>query len=250
MRTRTTWIILLALVPLGSGRALGETPAERLERLGEAIRSTQVTILVGRDGGQAARFRGTALRREGASLTILTAAHCFEPDDVGREVVLTRDGARGTGVVERVERNPAYEANRDRDSPGADNEVAVLRLGVEGDDAPLFRGLATARVSGAAVPDQEGVPVAALTIDQTDEVRVVRAVNFSNPLWLEWGSTYRPIPGDSGGGLFAFARGPDGSPSPILIGVVAVRSNLGGGASIVHRGQSWLRDALARHPAP
>jgi len=83
-------------------------------------------------------------------------------------------------------------------------------------------------------------------IDGHGVEHAVRAGNYSNPRWLEWGPAYRPIPGDSGGGVFVVREGPDGRPRPILIGIIVGRDDKGGGASLVSLDQRWLAEALPR----
>ena len=87
-------------------------------------------------------------------------------------------------------------------------------------------------VAAAPVPEPAGGRAVVVTIDQKDKERVVRAANYSNPRWLEWGGAYRPIPGDSGSGVFVRRKEADGSETLVLIGNVVVRSEKGGGAGL------------------
>jgi hypothetical protein len=81
-------------------------------------------------------------------------------------------------------------------------------------------------------------------IDGRGVEHALRAGNYANPRWLEWGPDYRPVPGDSGGGVFALVRGSDQSVRPVLIGVIVGQSGPGGGASLISLQQAWLAKAL------
>ncbi len=115
----------------------------------------------------------------------------------------------------------------------------------------VWNDLAPASISVDIVPDPDGETLPIVSFDQFEKIHAVRAGNYSNPRWLEWGDTYRPIPGDSGSGVFVLRRHENGSLQPILIGVVTDRSQLGGGGSVISRRHAWIAQALrpAREPA-
>lgn len=209
------------------------------------LRPTQLAVS-GETSLGAVRFRATLVRKAPDSLHILTAAHCIDPGDVGRVLRLARDGDSLEARVVAVVRNPAFgTAPRGAEIPGADN--ALVELALEPGDAPaLLEHLEPARLAPAPVPGPDGQAVPVYTIDQFGRAHGVRAGNFSNPRWLEWGPAYRPIPGDSGSGVFAYRRRPGSAPEPVLIGVVTDRSPLGGGASLVSRRDSWLSRSLSQ----
>ena len=242
------------------------------------LQATQVSVVVDRDGSRR-RFRATVMRVEADELTVFTAAHCLAPEDEGWPVALWF-GERLVveGVVGPVVRNPRYRPNQPKEIPGPDNAVARLRFRV-GPDAPpvpprsertaagtpvldpLARVLPTRDPAAIAsfrairpapalttryYPGPNGGAVDVRMIDGHRVEHAVRAGNYSNPIWLEWGRSYQPIPGDSGGGVFVVAPGPTGTPRPILIGIIVGRDDRGGGASLISLGEPWVADALKR----
>jgi hypothetical protein len=213
------------------------------------LRRTQVSILLESDS-QRSRFQGTVLAKERDRLTVLTAAHCVGDGDIGKVVRIGQGQQILRAQVAKVVQNPFFRAARFGDSPGADNAIAQF-AGVSEDDqeSGLYRRLQTAEISKWALPDPNGRPIKARILDQDGAEHDVRAGNFSNPKWLEWGPTYRPRPGDSGSGVFVYPRTTDGTSRPVLIGVVVDRSELGGGASLLSRRLPWV-DAAAQLPSP
>ena len=84
-------------------------------------------------------------------------------------------------------------------------------------------------------------------IDQKGVEHLVKAGNYSNPRLLEWGSSYKPIPGDSGSGVFVMSGGTNGQqPRPILIGIIVSSDDRGGMASLISREMRWVADELVR----
>lgn len=179
------------------------------------------------------------------TLTVLTAAHAIGPADEGAGLRLTQGTTVLDGQVEAVARNPHYRSPPAGDVPGADNAVARFRF--DG-DANRLNPIATAELARWAVPDPSGSTVPIQMIDQFAKGRAVRAGNFTNPRWLEWGPSYSPVSGDSGSGVFVLRREPDGTTHPLLIGVVVDRAERGGGASLLSRKDAWVEAAL--RPAP
>ena len=237
-----------------STKAAGETPG---------LLATQVSVAVDREGSRR-RFRASVLRVDDDLVTIFTAAHCISEADKGWPVALLFGGGVVVeGVVESVARNPLFRPNQPREIPGPDNAVARLRFRV-GDKAeapsPLkpkvkpttspaaleaFRSIRTiAALTTRFYPGAGARPVDVRMIDGRGVEHAVMAGNHSNPRWLEWGPTYQPIPGDSGGGVFVVRPGPDGQPRPILIGIIVGRDDRGGGASLISLDQRWVAEAL------
>ena len=210
--------------------------------------STQVSMSITK-GSTRRQFRATVMGKGDRTLTLLTAAHCMMPGDAGGTAVLTLGVEAIEVTVLEVVRNPSYIGGPDQqEAPGADNAVARVRF--EPGNAPEVRALEALRPAPELIahplpaPSGQIVPIRAFDARGTEHA--VRAGNFTNPRWLEWGPAYRPIPGDSGGGVFVLRRAPDGKLRPILIGVVVDRSDTGGGASLVSRAQPWLDRALPR----
>jgi hypothetical protein len=211
------------------------------------LRATQVTIAIERDGSRR-QFRATVMGRQDDDITILTAAHCLSEADRDGPALLLLDGETLGGTVQAVVRNPSYRTNNGREIPGPDNAVARLRFrpGI-GPAAEAFRAIRpVSALSARPYPGPGGQTVAVRMIDGHGVEHAVRAGNYSNPRWLEWGPAYKPIPGDSGGGVFVLHAGPEGQPRPILIGIIVGRDDRGGGASLVSRDQRWLAEALPR----
>ena len=213
--------------------------------------ATQLTVAVDREGSRR-RFRATAIRVENDLVTILTAAHCVSEADKGWPVALLFGGGVVVeGVVESATRNPLYRPNQPREIPGPDNAVARLRFRLGKPQAPetparaAFRSIRTIpALSTRFYPGPGGRPVDVRMIDGRGMEHAVLAGNHSNPRWLEWGPSYQPVPGDSGGGVVVVRPGPDGQPRPILIGVIVGRDDRGGGASLICLDQAWVASAL------
>ncbi len=194
------------------------------------------------------QFRATALAKGSDTLTALTAAHCLTDDDEGGTALVILDGEVMEAKVLAVVRNPSYRPTNGNDLPGPDN--ALLRLRVDPGNRlaeEAFRGLRTAAdLADHPIPARSGQTVSVRMVDKEGQEHTFRAGNYSNYRLLEWGPTYRPVPGDSGGGVFGFRRSPDGRLRPVLIGVVVGQSGEGGAASLVSLDQTWLAEALAR----
>ena len=215
----------------------------------EQIRATQLTLVVV-NGRAVSTFRATLLARSPDSLTILTAAHCLDDGDDGARVVLSQPGREGraTGKVARVFRNPDYLPHLAGPAPGADNAIAVIDL--DPDRAGFLDSLAAADLVTWPSPGRDGQVTSLRVQDQRGVEHAVRASNFSNPRWLEWGPAYRPIPGDSGSGMFAVVADRDGAEHPVLIGALVDRSREGGGGSLVCKRYRWVAQALAAAASP
>ena len=209
------------------------------------LRATQVTVVIDRNGSRR-QFRATVMARTDDTLTVLTAAHCLSEEDRDGPALLVLEGETLRATVQSVVRNPSYRDNGMIEIDATDNAVARIRL-----EAGKRAGGSANRASHPApalaprsYPGPGGQTVSVRMVDRHGVEHAVRAGNYSNPRWLGWGPTYKPIPGDSGGGVFVVREGPDGKVRPILIGIIVGNDERGGGASLVSLEQRWLADAL------
>jgi hypothetical protein len=243
MRELVRRLIVIGLTGLVAGEAPGgEDPSVR-ETPG--LRATQVTVAIDRNGSRR-QFRATVMARTDDTLTLLTAAHCLSEDDRDGPARLTFEGETLVGTLESVVRNPSYRPNNPREVPGPDSAVARLRFeGGKRAEGSAYRALRPApALTARSYPGPGGQTISVRMVDRLGVEHAVRAGNYSNPRWLEWGPAYRPIEGDSGGGVFVVREGPDGQVRPILIGIIVGRDERGGGASLVSLEQRWLAEAL------
>lgn len=227
--------------------AQNDTKAEPAPTGTELIRATQVTVIV-EDGRKLTKFQGTVLARSHESMTILTAAHCLANSEDGLQLVITQSGVPVAvrGRVSRVVRNPYYLPGANGPTSGADNAIAVLDLQPANDKQRQFlEALGTANLVEWPAMSKEGQVLNLTVHDQKGVEHTVRASNFSNPRWLEWGLVYQPIPGDSGSGLFVVLRDSKGVDHAVLIGSLVDRSREGGGGSLVCKRYPWVVNALA-----
>ena len=243
-------LILIGLACAGptSGNAQTETPPAPTStsiRETPGLRATQVSIAIEK-GRSRRQFRATVMARMERDLTVLTAAHCISDADENGPALLLLDGEVVEGTVLSVVRNPSYRTGQNREIPGPDNAVAKLRFKPSSKAAAgAFDSLKPAQaLSARSYPGPAGQTVSVRMIDGHGVEHAVRAGNYSNPRWLEWGPAYKPIPGDSGGGVFVMHAGTDGQPRPILIGIIVGRDDRGGGASLVSRDMRWIADEL------
>ncbi len=211
------------------------------------LKATQVTVLIEKDRKQR-RFRANILARQGDELVILTAAHCMSESDSQSPVIFKIDGEVVEGTITNVVRNPAYQSRPNFEIPGADNAVARLRM-----KKPTNRPAAEAYDSLKPVrslvtrsyPSPDGQTVSVRMIDGHGIEHALKAGNHRNPRYLEWGLSYKPIPGDSGGGVFVVRNSPDGEPQAVLIGIIVGCDDKGGAASLVSREMPWIAAELA-----
>ncbi len=225
-------------------RPVSRPNADRPEPDPPGIRPTQLAVSGETSLGEV-RFRATVLVKDDGKLLLLTAAHCLAPEDVGRAIQVAHGEASMEAHVRAVVRNPAFgHGPLGAEVPGADNALVELTFPVADSPNPLLDRIEPASLAPRPVPGPDGRTIPIYAIDQFEHAHGVRAGNYSNPRWLEWGPGYKPIPGDSGGGIFAYRRRPDGPPIPILIGVVTDRSSRGGGASIISLHDRWIVQAL------
>lgn len=288
VRMAGRWLVVLVAGLLGAGQDPGSVPPPPPRPVPEPMQSgevgrpgavaatetpgllaTQVSVAVDREGSRR-RFRATVLQVDHDEVTIFTAAHCMSEADKGwPAALLFGGGVVAEGVVADVVRNPRYRPNQPREIPGPDNAVARLRFRIGAgpivEDGTIPSVRLTATRDPAAIeafrairpapalttryhPGPGGGAVAVRMIDGHGVEHAVRAGNYSNPFWLEWGRAYQPIPGDSGGGVFVMSPGPAGTPRPVLIGIIVGRDDRGGGASLISLGESWVANALKRPP--
>jgi hypothetical protein len=226
--------------------AAGEIPPPSARET-PGLRATQVTIAIEKDRRRR-QFRATVIARRDDVLTILTAAHCISDADEDGPALLLVSGEVVEGTVLSVVRNPSYRTGQNGEIPGPDNAVARLRF--RPGNRPAVEAFDSLRpavaLAARSYPGPSGQTVSVRMIDGHGVEHAVRAGNYSNPRWLEWGPAYKPIPGDSGAGVFVMHPGPDGQPRPILIGIIVGRDDRGGGASLVSRDMPWIAQELPR----
>jgi hypothetical protein len=243
MRELVRRLIVIGLACLVAGKAPGGEASSMRETPG--LRATQVTVAIDRNGSRR-QFRATVMARTDDTLTILTAAHCLSEDDRDGPALLVLEGEALKGTVQSVVRNPSYRPNNVREVPGPDSAVARLRFEAGNRaEGSAYRAIRPApALTARSYPGPGGQTISVRMVDRQGVEHAVRAGNYSNPRWLEWGPAYKPIEGDSGGGVFVVREGPDGEVRPILIGIIVGRDDRGGGASLVSLEQRWLADAL------
>ena len=110
-----------------AGMALaGDTPTPPSSRAAVAIRATQVTLAIERQG-LSRTFQGTVLAIKDDVLTVLTAARVLDGDEEGLPSQLLLDVGTIEGVVLSVARNPAYGTDPTR--PTAQGMTRFIGLG-------------------------------------------------------------------------------------------------------------------------
>jgi hypothetical protein len=209
------------------------------------IRQTQVTLVVELSKPtRVLKFRGTVVEKQGRNLTILTAGHAIAD--------LTAELSRVTAMTERGDfsvelrswsLNPAYSPRSRSDIPGADHALLRVRAEDRAEAQKVVDRLEVAEITPERIPDGRGEVVAIWVVDQFRELHRLRAGNFSNPLWLEWGPVYKPVPGDSGSGIFAAIPREDRTLRPVLIGVVTDRASRGGGGGSLVTRRVWRENS-------
>jgi hypothetical protein len=243
-------LIGLALAWPASDRVqAGDEKKDSSTRETPGLRATQVTLAIEK-GGMRRKFRATVMARKDDALTVLTVAHGISADDVDGPALLLLDGGEVIeGKVISVVRNPAYKPNPLKEIPGPDNAVARFRFKPANKAATeAFEALRPAEgIASRAYPNPSGQTVAVRMMDQHGVEHALKAGNYSNPRFLEWGPSYKPIAGDSGGGVFVMSGGSNGQqPRPILIGIIVGRDDNGGMASLVSKEMRWMAEELVR----
>ena len=234
-----TWLPAADDPAPGRRAEVEETWRKRLEPTQFAVR------LVDDRGG--VRFRATLVARSDDTLVLLTAAHCVEPGDRGRRLELRQGEQTAVLTIASVSINPWRAPDLPDAIPGSDNAMIIIRTPPPESDttAWLSKSTRVARLAASPTPGRDGSTIPVFAIDQFEKPHLVRAGNFTNPRWLEWGKTYQPIPGDSGSGVFGFISGRDDEIEAVLIGVVTDKSPNGGGASVVAASDEWVAAVLA-----
>jgi hypothetical protein len=244
-RLRQFGLLALGLVLLARPSS-GDEPAKPTP----GLLATQLTISFRRDGTRPQRrqFQGTVVRKSEQQITVITAAHCLAPSDEGLAAILKVGEEVLDAKIVAVVRNPSYQGeDDDRELPGPDNAVARFQIVKPANRATEAAFKSIRPASGLAandVPRPAGQTLQVRMIDGQGVEHAVRAGNYANPRWLEWGPGYRPVPGDSGAGVFTLVRTQDQTAQPVLIGVIVGQSGPGGGASLVSLRQEWLAKAL------
>ena len=251
------WLLIaMVLIVVGPGwiqdpRSTVPVPAESTAPAAPetpGLKSTQVTVTVDKDGKQR-RFRATILAIKDEAVMLLTAAHCMSEADKDCAITLYFEGEFAEGNVASVVRNPAYRGKQNTEIPGADNAIARLRVKVPTNKSALkaFTSLKPALgLTARSYPGPDGQTVAVHLIDGHGVEHALKAGNHRNPRYLEWGPAYKPIPGDSGGGVFVLRPIPQGDRQAILIGTIVGQDERGGAASLVSREMRWIADELSR----
>jgi hypothetical protein len=219
------------------------------------IADTQVTLRIIPLQG-----RATVIAIDGPALTVVTAAHVLTPDDLGRFIHLRHRDRPLSGRVTAVWRNPGFHPVRSRSNPhersadgtlGVDTAIAVIAIDLVGAaDRRVFEQIRAADIAPQPIPGRSGQLVPVHIVDQNGEEHVLRAGNQLNPKSLAWGRrSFDTQRGDSGAGVFALARKAEGEPWPILIGVVSQTDDRGAIATVIHRHEPWIEEALAHTSA-
>jgi hypothetical protein len=242
---------LVGLVLIAVGAA-GAQKVERREAEPEppSIAATQLGMRLGRK-----QYQGTVIAKRDHTLTVITAAHCMAPEDVGHSILLHQNNAVIEGRVQSVVQNPDYRPILSRE-PGnesvrgtlaVDSAVAAIEVRPQGhQDDTLLRKIRAATLADHMIPSGTREVVVVHILDQKGREHVVRAGNHLNPKCLAWGSrNYRPEPGDSGAGVFLVRRGADGRLFPLLIGHVALLDGRGGIAPLVSHRSRWIEASLS-----
>ncbi len=217
---------------------------EKPDKLPAELRASQVSLVRDRKGKRSL-FRASVIGKSGETVTFLTAAHCISAADEGGKIVLRNGEEAAVATIESVTSNPYYRPAPSGDIPGADNAVFRVKLDP---NSLLAKQLTPVQVTATPVFHPEGSMLAVGMVDQFGKSHVVRAGNYSNPRWLEWGPNYSPVPGDSGSGVFVLRAGVDEKPVPVLVGVVVDRSERGGGASLTSLKDKWISIAPPTDP--
>ncbi len=112
---------LIAVLVVGlASDASAQTPEPVRALELPSVHATQVAVSYLKGEGEI-RFRATIIARGRSDLTLLTAAHCLGPGDVGRQITLRRGDDLVQTRVLAVARNPSYGTTPQGEVPGADN---------------------------------------------------------------------------------------------------------------------------------
>src|SRR4051812_27059930 len=217
-----------------------------------SINETQLTLRI-----HPVQGRGTVIAVADGVMTIVTAAHVLAASDVGRPILIQQQG-RLSGRVVSVTRNPGFRQVRSRNpnerptdgTVGVDTAVVTVAVDLQHEgERQLFQRIRPADLSERAIPGGPDQILPVRIVDQFGEEHSLRAGNHLNPKCLVWGKRgFDTRPGDSGAGVFVLTRSPSGESRPVLIGVVSQTDERGAIATVVHRDEPWLEEALGRLP--
>lgn len=240
--SRLGWPLLALLVCVNAtARAAG--PPTR------AIADTQLTVRQGRK-----QYRASVVGKRADTLTFVTAAHCISVADAATPLTIHQGDRMLAGRVVAIAQNPDYRpiAARGPNSSAVrgvlsvDTAVATIRVSLRNDrDVQTFAAIEPAELIAQAPTGGASRTFIVHIIDQDDAEHVVKAGNHLNPKCLAWGRNgYRPVPGDSGAGVFYVPATSEGAQHPLLIGNVALADDRGGFAPLLGRNLAWIDDAI------
>ncbi len=213
-RRVTSGILVMAVVSVS--RASGGAGTTPLDRVPPTIRETQMTVQMTVRKSHIVQFQATVIDKRDRTLTLLTAAHCLAPADMGHAIELVRGEESLVGRIAAVWQNPSYHPVRSRDPRdpsfrdivGVDN--AIVTVAVEpGSEAKerLLRQIKTAAMAERAAPVGARQIFLVHVIDQGGQEHVVRAGNHLNAKCLAWShASYRVKRGDSAPGSSSSGR--------------------------------------------
>lgn len=237
-----------------AGRVVADDPAPKPATDRLPIVATQLTLRLAPVEG-----RATVIAIADDTLTVVTAAHFLTAEGVGKAIVIEQHKGHLIGRVAAIARNPNFRPIKSRNSAaistegtvGVDSALAVIKVDLRDEAERLaFSKIKAADLTTRRIPGSSGQVIPVRIVDQDGNEHVVRAGNHLNPRCLAWGrQNYEARPGDSGAGVFIIRKLPEGEPMPILIGCVSQTDDRGAIASLVHRDEAWIEDALARLPS-
>ena len=163
------------------------------------LKETQIVLTLDRDH-ERLLFQATVIAKDPGELRVITAAHCFLAEDVGRTVLITQGAETWRGRVDAVVRNPAFPAQPGQ-SPGVgmisghDAAFALLRADLPAADrAGAFGAIRPAAVASRPFLPPSGGSMVVYVRDHTGREYAIRAGNNLNPRLLAWGECSRPDP--------------------------------------------------------
>jgi hypothetical protein len=175
---------------------------------------------------------------------------------VGSTVTLSQGRSAFLGKITASTPNPDYHpiVSRDPSNKGVrgvlcvDNAVATIEVSLRNEaESKVFQAVKTADLSQSPMPAANAsVTMVVHIIDQHGNEHTVKAGNHLNPKCLAWGNaSFRPLPGDSGAGVFFVRETPDGKSGLLLIGNVALSDDRGGIAPLLSRQNPWVEQAVS-----
>lgn len=220
-----------------------------------SLTATQVTVHQGRK-----QYRASVVGKQADRLILVTAAHCVSVEEAELPVTIHQADRVLAGRVLAIAQNPDYRPIASRD-PGSsavrgvlcvDSAIATVQVNLRSDrDSQTFAAIEPAEMVARAPNGGTTRAITVHIIDQTGTEHVVKAGNHLNPKCLAWGRNgYRPVPGDSGAGVFYFLHATaEEREHPVLIGNVALADDRGGIAPLLGRNLTWIEGAV-NHSQP